>query len=151
MSKRDARQVMEDHLRMRRDGDLDGDLRENYHPDVIVLTARKVYRGHDGVRESAHTLWRAVGDEHAYVYDTVMVDDRFALLEWRARTEHLNITCGVDSYVIEDGLIKGQSIHYRVESLDLSVSASVLSLPGELGPSSDGDPVRAPELVDSDA
>jgi len=151
MDERDAREVMEDHLRLRAEGKLDDDLRENYHPDVVVLTAREVFRGHDGVRESAHKLWKVVGDAHAYEYDTVMVDDRFALLEWHAKTEKLRISAGVDSYVIEDGLIVAQSIHYTVESLELSVSAAALSVPGELGPNGADDRARAPELTGDSA
>lgn len=144
---RTAREVMEQHLQLRSDGDLDEDLRRNYHPDVVVLTAPRVFRGHDGVRESAHKLWKAVGDEHAYAYESVLVDDRFALLEWRAQTETLSVTCGVDSYVIEDGLIVAQSIHYRVEHRELSVSATTLSASGEIGPSSDDDPTRMAHLT----
>src|SRR3712207_4519376 len=147
MEYRDARQVMKDHLRARSAGGLDEDLAENYHPDVVVLTATEVFRGHDGVRKSAHKLWRAVADARAFHYDTVMVDDRFALLEWQAKTEELRITSGVDSYVIEDGRIVAQSIHYTVESLELSVSADALSKPGDVGPSGIDDRARAPELT----
>lgn len=77
---RSAREAREDHLRMRREGDLDADLEHNSHPDVVVLTAKEVVRGHDGVRSSAHALWQVVGDAHGDVYDTVMVEDRFGRL-----------------------------------------------------------------------
>jgi len=133
---------------MRRDGELDRDLEVNYHPDVIMLTARAVYRGHDGVRDSAHLLWQAVAEAHAYRYDSVLVEDRFALLEWRARTDSLNVHCGVDSYLIEDGMIAGQSIHYKVESLDLSVAASTLGSANLPGPLSLDDRTRMHDLVD---
>jgi hypothetical protein len=137
---RTAQEVIESHLKLRADGDLDRDREENYHPDVVFLTARKVYRGHDGVRKSAHHLWKAVSDGGDYAYQHVLVDDRMALLEWQAATDEIRISCGVDSYLIEDGLITAQTIHYRVESLELSVSAEVLSRIGERGPSmEDGD------------
>jgi hypothetical protein len=145
---RDAKEVMDLHLRLRRGGEFDRDLEENYHPDVIVLTARAAYRGHDGVRRSAHLLWKAIEDPGAYTYDTVMVEDRFALLEWQAKTEELNVNCGVDSYLIEDGQIVGQSIHYRVENLELSVSASTITEPHDTGPSSEDDHTRMAGLTD---
>jgi len=147
-SGRTARQLMEDHLRWRREGDLERDLELNYHPDVIVLTARAVYRGRDGVRESAHLLWGAIKEPEDYRYDSVLVEDRFALLEWRARTEEIAVTCGVDSYMIEDGRIVGQSIHYRVESLELSVAAATLGDEETPGPRSVHDPTRMPHMVD---
>jgi hypothetical protein len=138
---------MENHLKLRAAGELDRDLEENYDPEVVVLTARKVYRGHDGVRESGHLLWKAVSDEHAYQYDSVLVEDRIALLEWQAKTDDLHVNCGVDSYLIEDGVIKGQTIHYKVESLELSVAASTLAEPGERGPTSSDDETRLHHLV----
>jgi hypothetical protein len=144
---RTAKEVMESHLNLRQQGELERDLTENYHPDVIFLTASQVYRGHDGVRESAHKLWRVVGDAHEYSYESVLVEDRIALLEWLATTDKLRVTCGVDSYLIEDGLICGQTIHYRVESLEYSVAASTLSAKGELGPNSVADSTRMGHLV----
>jgi hypothetical protein len=144
---RSAREVLKHHLELRAAGELDRDLQENYHPDVVVMTPRAVLRGHDGVRESAHLLWRAVSDAGAYVYESVLCEDRMALLEWKARTEEINVRCGVDSYLIEGGLIAAQSIHYRVENAELSVAASTVTDEGELGPSSDDDPARMPEMV----
>ncbi len=113
---------MEDHLQRRREGDLEGDLRANYHPDVVVLSARELFRGHDGVRASAGRLEDAIGDDGNYTYDYVLADDRMGMLEWRAESPRYRITCAVDSYLIEDGLIKAQTIHYRVRSRELSVS-----------------------------
>lgn len=139
---------MRSHLRLRRDGELDRDLEENYHPEVVVMSAKGVYRGHDGVRESAHLLAQAIDDPDAYAYESVLVDDRFGLLEWRAKTDELNVHCGMDSYLIEDGLIVGQTIHYRVENVELSVSSEALSAPGEVGPTNEGDENRMAELVD---
>jgi hypothetical protein len=144
---RSAREVLVDHLRLRRMGEFDRDLAENYHPDVVVMSARGVYHGYDGVRDSAHLLWRAVPDPTDYVYDSILVDDRMAILEWRARSEELQVTCGVDSYLIEDGMITAQTIHYRAESIELSVSSTTLTAPGETGPSSDGHPDNAPQRV----
>jgi hypothetical protein len=148
--KRTAEQVMQEHLRLRSAGELDRDLELNYHPEVVVMSARDVFRGHDGVRESAHLLWSAVSDGGDYEYESVLVDDRFALLEWRARTDEFAVNCGVDSYVIEDGVIVGQTIHYRVESLELSVAASALGDDERPGPRSDDDQNRQPGMVTTD-
>lgn len=135
---RSSRDVLDSHLRLRRAGDLERDLRENYSPHVVVLTARAVFRGHDGVRHSAHRLWRAVGESGSYTYSHVLADDRTALLEWRGGDDRFRVRCGVDSYLIEDGWITAQTIHYRVEDLTLSTTGDIVT----------GDPDRMSALTD---
>jgi hypothetical protein len=134
--------VLAAHLYLRKAGDLERDLHENYSPDVVVLTARAVFRGHEGVRRSAHRLWAAMGPEGSYTYSQVLADDRMALLEWRGGDDRHRVRCGVDSYLIEDGWIVGQTIHYRVEDLVLSTTGdhvlghpdSLLDAPGGTSP-----------------
>jgi hypothetical protein len=133
---RSSRDVLAAHLRLRKAGELEQDLRENYSPCVVVLTARAVFRGHDGVRRSAHRLWAAIGAQGAYTYSQVFADDRMCLLEWRGGDDRFRVRCGVDSYLIEDGWITAQTIHYRVEDLTLStVGDQVFADPDQLPPS----------------
>jgi hypothetical protein len=77
---RTCKEVLAHHLDLRRSGDLERDPRDNYHPEVVILTARQVFRGHDGVRASAHRLWRAVGGG-SYSYSYALADERMALVE----------------------------------------------------------------------
>ena len=135
---RSSRDVLASHLRLRKAGDLERDLRENYSPHVVVLTARAVFRGHDGVRRSAHRLWGPVGGSGSYTYSHVLADDRMALLEWRGGDDRFRVRCGVDSYLIEDGWITAQTIHYRVEDLALSTTGDIVT----------GDPDRMSALID---
>src|SRR5690349_15862985 len=53
---RSSRHVFEDHLRRRRDGDLEGDIAHNYAKDVVLLTGFGLFRGHAGVRRAAQIL-----------------------------------------------------------------------------------------------
>ena len=119
--RRSAAEVLQDHLQLREAAELEEDLRRNYAPDVVLLGARGVLRGHEGVRASAAFLYEA-GAGHEYRYHLTVSDDRMALLEWSATGHDRRIVDGVDSYLIEDGMIKAQTIHYRVESRELSVS-----------------------------
>lgn len=82
--RRSAKEVFDDHLERRKQGDLEGDLRRNYAEDVAVLTARGILRGHDGVRRSAALLYQAIRNADRYEYETARCDDRMALLEWNA-------------------------------------------------------------------
>jgi hypothetical protein len=45
----------------------------------------------------------------------VLVDGRFAFLEWTADSGHARVGDGAGSFVIEDGWIVAQTIHYTVE------------------------------------
>ncbi|MCF6744668.1 nuclear transport factor 2 family protein [Blastococcus sp. KM273128] len=144
---RTIREVMTSHLHHRRTGDLEADLAENYHPEVVVLSAREVFRGHDGVRSSAHRLWRAAA-EGTYSYGYVLADDRMAMLEWSGRNEQFDIRCGVDSYLVEDGWITAQTIHYRVEDAGLSVAGALIVPADQVGVHAVDDPARLPGLAD---
>jgi hypothetical protein len=118
---RSAADVLQDHLQLREAAELDEDLCRNYATDVVLLTARGVLHGHTGVRASAAFLYEAAAG-HEYRYHLTVADDRMAMLEWSATGHDVSIVDGIDSYLIEDGRIKAQTIHYRVLSRDLSVS-----------------------------
>jgi hypothetical protein len=120
-ARRTAAEVLQDHLQLREAAKLEEDLRRNYATDVVLLSARGTLRGHDGVRTSAAFLYEAAAG-HEYSYHVTVADDRMAMLEWSATGEDTRIVEGVDSYLIEDGLIRAQTIHYRVESRELTVS-----------------------------
>ncbi len=120
-AQRFAADVLQDHLRLREAGELEEDLRRNYATDVVLLSARGALHGHEGVRTSAAFLYEAAAG-HEYCYHMTVVDDRMAMLEWSAVGHEMRIVDGVDSYLIEDGVIKAQTIHYRVRSRALSVT-----------------------------
>ena len=113
-------EVLESHLRLREEGDLEADIERNYHPEVTMLTPLGAFHGHDGVRECASQLYEAIQDPNSYEYSSIVCDDRVALLEWSAASGDMRITDGVDTFVIEDGLIRVQTIRYTVTFSDLS-------------------------------
>jgi len=120
LERRSAREVLEDHLALREKGDLDLDIERNYHREVVVLTPLGTHHGWGGVRECAQTLYEAIKDASTYEYDSVVCDERGALLEWSSESDGMSITDGVDSFLIEDGLICVQTIRYTVVFKDLS-------------------------------
>jgi hypothetical protein len=121
----DCRAVLDDHLACRERGDLEADLERNYAEDVVVLTPTGCFQGHDGVRESARLLYEAVSNEDGYEYTSIVTDERVALLEWCCQSDDMTITDGVDTFLIEDGRIKAQTIRYTVTFSDLSQARSV--------------------------
>jgi hypothetical protein len=112
--------VLADHLRCRRAGDLESDLRYNYHRDVLLLSAEGVHNGHDGVRRLAAIL-RSYLTDAGYEFHKTMTDGDLGVLVWSGRCAR-DDDCmydGVDSYVVRDGMIAAQTINYsRVSDSD---------------------------------
>jgi hypothetical protein len=108
-------EVLRDHLRRRQRGDLEGDLAANYAADVIVLSKDGAYRGHDGIRQTAAIL-RDLLPNAEFGYDLMRVEDGVALLGWSATVDgRTRVRGGADSFLIRDGRIAAQTIHYAVE------------------------------------
>ena len=114
LSTRSTQEVYEDHLRLAAEGDLDGDLERNVAEDVVMLTGRGVFRGHEGVRELARQLMSEIPSGR-WTYVNQLVEGRMGFLEWTVDEGPFRIRDGADSYLIEDGRIRMQTIHYTVE------------------------------------
>jgi hypothetical protein len=114
LASRSTREVFADHLRLAAEGDLDQDLARNVAEDVVMLTGRGVFRGHDGVRELARQLMSEIPSGR-WTYVTELYEGRMAFLEWTVDEGPFRIRDGADSYLVEDGRIVVQTIHYTVE------------------------------------
>lgn len=112
-SQRSTEDVFEDHLRLRLEGQLEDDLARNYAPDVVLLTVNSNACGHEAIRMSAARLAEQIPDA-AFEFTARQVAGRFALLIWKATSPKQDAVEGSDSFVIEDGLIRLQTIHYRL-------------------------------------
>ncbi|HEX2981075.1 MAG TPA: nuclear transport factor 2 family protein [Anaerolineaceae bacterium] len=114
--RRTAREVLSDHLRKRKEHQLEADIALNYAEDVVLFTSSGILRGSAGVRESAQLLQEQL-PEPAYSYSTLLVDGEIGFLEWTAHGERSRVRDGADSFVIRDGRIIAQTIHYTVEEI----------------------------------
>ena len=108
---RSPEEVFEDHLRLRLEGNLAEDLRRNYAQDVVLLTVNSNARGHDAIRMSADRLNQQLPDAE-FTIVAKQVNGPFALLIWSASSARFDAIEGADSFVIKDGKIILQSIHY---------------------------------------
>jgi hypothetical protein len=123
LDNRSAREVLEDHLniaqRWSAEADfeqiLDDDLRRNVSDEIVILINRGIYRGHDGVRKLAYALAEELPEHASFHYTHTAVEGRIALLEWAYEDSRVRVRDGVDSYLIENGKIVAQTIHYTVE------------------------------------
>ena len=113
---RSAAEVFEDHLRLAGEHRFEEDLERNVSPEIIILERRGIFRGRAGARELVRLLEQEL-PRAPYVYTNRLVDGRVAFLEWTAEAEHARVRDGADSFVIEDGWIVAQTIHYTVEEM----------------------------------
>lgn len=95
-------------------GSVEEDLARNFAPDVAVLTPWGIFRGHEGMRELARRLTREL--PHArFEYRIVLVEGELGFLSWSGEGNNGARVCdGADSYLIRDGWIIAQTIHYTV-------------------------------------
>lgn len=113
MTGRTTQDVFDDHLRLRRNYELEQDLQRNYAEDVVLICDFGVIRGHSAIRESARRLGLQL--PHAQFRFTVkQIADEFAFLVWEATSDEDGVKNGVDSFVIRDGKIVMQTIHYTL-------------------------------------
>jgi hypothetical protein len=124
LSRRSAREVLDDHLGIANqwvdtpvEDVLEADLRRNVSEGVVVLINRGTFRGHDGVRRLAAMLADELPAHEAFQYTYVAAEGRMGLLEWTYADDMVRVRDGVDSYLIEDGKIIAQTIHYTLESI----------------------------------
>ncbi len=111
---RSPQEVFDDHLELAAEHRFEEDIERNVAPDCVILDRRGVFHGRDGARHLARLLEEELPDA-PYVYTTRLVAGRIAFLEWTADAEHTRVRDGADSFVIEDGWIVAQTIHYTVE------------------------------------
>ena len=131
LSSRTAQEVLDDHLNLAEDwGAQEGaeriaeedlerafeeDIRRNVSEDIVILINRGTFRGHEGVRQLARMLVEELPEHSTFEYTYKAVEGRMGFLEWAYEDEDVRVRDGADSYLIENGKIVAQTIHYTVE------------------------------------
>ena len=69
----------------------------------------------EGLGVLARQLGEELPEHHSFEYTYRAVEGRMAFLEWAYEDDKVRVRDGVDSYLIEDGKIVVQTIHYTVE------------------------------------
>jgi hypothetical protein len=82
---------------------------------IVILINRGTFHGHEGVRQLAHMLSEELPEHRSFEYTYRAVEGRMAFLEWAYEDDNIRVRDGVDSYLIENGKIVAQTIHYTVE------------------------------------
>jgi hypothetical protein len=120
---RTSQEVLDDHLNLAENwGEevgfehiLEEDIRRNVSEEIVILINRGTFHGHEGVRHLAHMLGEELPEHRSFEYTYRAVEGRMAFLEWAYEDDEVRVRDGADSYLIEDGKIVAQTIHYTVE------------------------------------
>lgn len=114
---RSAKEVLNDHLNLSKSGSLEEDFKRNYAEDVILLTSYGTYRGYEGLKKLMDILMKELPDP-SFDYKNILVEEEVGFLEWSGSSKKAKVEDGADSYVIRDGRIIAQTIHYTVQPKD---------------------------------
>mgnify|MGYP005748618181 FL=1 len=110
---RKPKEILDDHLYLSKHGTVDEDLERNFSEDLVLLTTFGVFKGHKGMKLLAKRL-REELPSMTFKYKNILVEGEVAFLEWSADSESTYVEDGADSYVIRDGKIVAQTIHYTL-------------------------------------
>ncbi|SHG79943.1 hypothetical protein SAMN05444372_1108 [Flavobacterium micromati] len=111
LSERSAYEVFEDHLKLAQEGKLGEDLKNNYATDIVLLTNYGTFYGHEGTKEAATLLDEQLSNG-SYDYKIKLCYEKICFLHWTGNSEDSYILDGADSFLIEKGKIKVQTIFY---------------------------------------
>lgn len=114
LTQRSPKEVFEDHLKLATEGKVEEDIAKNCAKDIVLLTNWGTFRGHSGVREAAKLLDDQLKGG-SYNYKLIQCESKMCFLTWTAESETVLIPDGADSFLIEDGKIKVQTIYYSVQ------------------------------------
>lgn len=105
-------EVLNRHLQLARSRS-EHDFLECYREDSFVVMRSGVRRGIEGIRECYHQLNQELPNAR-YTYKAIVVEQDVGFLEWSADSDTHTVSDGADSYVIRDGYIRAQTIHYTL-------------------------------------
>ena len=106
-------EVLQRHLELSR-SQSEEDFLTCYREDSFLVMQSGVRRGLDGIRACYRQLNRELPNAR-YTYKALLIEQDVGFLEWSADSDIHIVLDGADSYVIRDGYIRAQTIHYTVQ------------------------------------
>ena len=107
-----AQEVLERHLELSRAGDDEAFLR-SYRKDSFLIMRAGVRRGLEEIRSCFEQLNRELPNAH-FSYSVVTTEQEVGFVQWTAESDAHVVEDGVDTYLIQDGYIRAQTIHYTL-------------------------------------
>jgi uncharacterized protein (TIGR02246 family) len=113
---RTPEEVFQHHAKALGEGDLD-QIVADYADDAVFITPAGVRRGKDGIRAAFTQLLADVPDA-AWDLKTQIYEGDVLFLEWTAHAAATFVEDGIDTFVFRDGLIRVQTVRYRLQRKD---------------------------------
>ena len=109
-----VKEVVENHLKCFREGDLEGIL-SDYAPNAVFFTPDGTFRGADEIRPLFQTMIAEFGKPGAaFTMKHQSVEHDYAYILWTAETADNVYELGTDTFVIRDGKIVAQSFTPKI-------------------------------------
>ncbi len=106
-----TREVLDDHLALAKQGDLETDIKRNFADDCVLLTSFGAFYGVEGLKQKYALLQEHLPNA-TYVYEHVLDHGEMGFLKWSGDSDISYVDDGADSYLIQNGKIKVMTIHY---------------------------------------
>jgi len=113
LSRRTPQQVAAHHGQAMRSEDLDA-LLEDYAETACVITSDAVACGNACIRAFFARFFQLLPRARASWASKATFADNILLLEWTADSAGSSVSDGVDTLVVQDGLIQYQTVHFTV-------------------------------------
>jgi len=110
---RNAAEVFKQHAQAMIAGELEAILAD-YSDDALFITRAGVLHGKDGVRAGFTKLFEDLPHPHFDVR-TRILEGNVLFLEWSATSEASRADDGVETFLVRDGEIALQTVHYTVQ------------------------------------
>jgi len=81
-----------------------------YREDSFLITPTAVHRGLEAIRACYGQLRRDLPNAR-FTYKVVIVEQDVGFVEWSADSDTHQVVDGADSYIIQNGYIRAQTIH----------------------------------------
>lgn len=111
---RSTKEVFESHLMFTLDWDIDTDIETNYSSDCFLLTSYGAFLGRMGIKKAYSFLESQIPDAD-FLYCSKSFHNNVAFLEWQAESDDTYVDNGANTYVVDNGKIVAQTIHYTVK------------------------------------
>ena len=105
-------QVLARHLEYARTGSEEAFLR-SYREDSVLISHWGVHRGLNKIRACFRKLQSSLPNAY-FTYKFHIVENDLGFLEWSAVSDTNVVADGADSYIIQNGYIRAQTIHYTL-------------------------------------
>lgn len=120
-----SEQVLREHLKLSR-SQCEEDFLRCYREDSFLVMPDGVRRGLEGIRTCYAKLNEDLPNAR-YTYEVIIVEQDVGFLVWSADSDTNTVSDGADSYVIGDGYIRAQTIHYTLTPKEIRKWQTFLS------------------------